>query len=80
MSARELPDMYTEGNVPQIREASRRTACGDDAVFDVALHTKLCNRTLLWASDGADGAVGMAATATFPNMWFSASGMSATRR
>ena len=71
---RELPDdMDTEGNVSQIREALRRTASGDDTMLDVALHPKLCNRTLImWASDdGADREVGMAATATFPNMVFS---------
>ena len=41
-------------------------------MLDVALHTKLCSRTIIvWASDVADRAVGMVvATATFTNLDF----------
>ena len=71
ISARELPDdMDTEGKASHIREALRRTALGDDGVLDADLHSKLCNRTLMWANDGADRAVGMAATVFCPNMVF----------
>ena len=62
--------MDTEGNASHIREALRRTALGADGVLGVDLHSKLCSRTLMWASDGADRAVGMAATVFCPNMVF----------
>ena len=71
MSARELPDdMDTEGTASHIREALRRTALGADGVLDLDLYSRLCSRTLMWASDGADRAVGMAATVFCPNMVF----------
>jgi hypothetical protein len=71
ISARELPDdMDTEGKASHIREALRRTALGADGVLDVDLHSKLCGRTLMWASDGADRQVGMAVTVFCPNMVF----------
>jgi hypothetical protein len=69
--ARDLPDdIDTEGTATRIREALvLRTASGDDTMMlAVALHTKLCNRTMTWwASYVADRAVGMvvATTATF---------------
>ncbi len=73
ISVRALPDdMGTEGKARCHRSAKQ---CGEHRAaimqcVGVALHTKLCNRTRCWASDGADRSVGMAATSTMPKMAF----------
>ena len=71
IGAREIPDeMDTAGKVHAVGASVRRAILLPEGGVDVQLQRHLTQKTLAWASDGGERAVGAALTKWFPGMQF----------
>ena len=71
LGAREFPaEMNTPAKVQMLVDYVRRATQDANGDVDLQLYRRVRSRTLSWASDGADRAVGDAATEHFPPMVF----------